>query len=97
MLSLLHGSWKRAVAIVLREAVEGCRNDTAWTVVASAAARAIPDDIVWGLFEKHFSGWAEVSEAQIASMMERARPVCQPSTMTFTASASSGDGNGKGR
>ena len=84
MLSTLHGSWKRAAAIVLGEAVEGCRNDTAWTVVASAAARGIPDDVVWELFEKHFSGWAEVSEAQVASMMDRARPVRQPSTMTFS-------------
>ena len=64
MLSMLHGSWKRAAAIVLGEAVEGCRNDTAWTVVASAAGRGIPEDVVWELFERHFRGWAEVSEAQ---------------------------------
>jgi Bifunctional DNA primase/polymerase, N-terminal len=92
MLTTLHGSWKRAAAIVLGEAVEGCRNDTAWTVVASAAGRGIPDDVVWELFERHFSGWAEVSEAQVASMIERARPVCEPSAMTFTASV--GDGHG---
>ena len=94
ILSMLHGSWKRAVAIVLREAVEGCRNDTAWTVVASAAARAIPDDVVWELLDKNFTGWAEVSEAQIASMIERARPVRRPSTMTFTTSAFARGGNG---
>jgi hypothetical protein len=87
MLTTLHGSWKRAAAIILSEADEGCRNDTAWTVVASAAARGIPEDVVWELFERHFRGWAEVSEAQVASMIERARPVCQPSAMTFTASA----------
>ena len=94
MLSRLHGSWKRAAAIVLSEAVEGCRNDTAWLVVASAAGRGIPDDVVWELFEKYFSGWAEVSEALIASMMERARPVRQPSTMIFSMSKSSGSGHG---
>jgi hypothetical protein len=87
MLSMVHGSWKRAAAILLSEADEGCRNDTAWTVVASAAARGIPADVVRELFERHFRGWAEVSEAQVASMIERARPVCQPSAMTFTASA----------
>ena len=83
---MVHGSWKRAAAILLSEADEGCRNDTAWTVVTSAAARGIPTDVVWELFERHFRGWAEVPEAQIASMIERARPVCQPSAMTFTAS-----------
>lgn len=72
---------------MLSEAIEGCRNDTAWTVVASAAARGIPDDDVWELFERRFRGWAEVSEAQVASMIERARPVWRPSAMTFTASA----------
>jgi hypothetical protein len=87
MLTTLHGSWRRAAAIVLSEAVEGCRNDTAWIVVASAAARGIPDDDVWELFERHFRGWAEVSEAQVASMIERTRPVWRPSAMTFTASA----------
>jgi Bifunctional DNA primase/polymerase, N-terminal len=95
MLSLLHGSWKRAAAMVLGEAVEGCRNETAWIVIASAAGRGIPDDVVWDLFDRHFCGWAEVSEAQIASMIERARPVCQPTAMTFSASASSRGGNGK--
>ena len=64
MLTTLHGSWRRAAAVVLCEAEEGCRNDTAWTVVASAAARGIPDDVVWELFERHFSGWVGVSEAR---------------------------------
>ena len=63
MLTMLHGSWKRAAAIVLSEAVEGCWNDTSWAVVTSAAGRGIPEDVVWELFEKHFCGWAEVSEA----------------------------------
>jgi hypothetical protein len=97
MLSMLHSSWKRAAAIVLSEAVEGCRNDTAWTVVTSAAGRGIPDDVVWDLFDRNFRGWAEVSEAQVASMIERARPVRQPSTMIFTTSASSGGVNGDPR
>ena len=87
MLTTLHGSWKRAAAIVLGEAVEGCRNDTAWTVVAISCRARHSYDVVWELFERRFRGWAEVSEAQVASMIERARPVCQPSAMTFTASA----------
>jgi Bifunctional DNA primase/polymerase, N-terminal len=87
MLTTLHGSWKRAATIILSDVVEGRRNDTAWTVVASAAARGIPADVVRELFERHFRGWAEVSEAQVASMIERARPVCQPAAMTLTASA----------
>jgi Bifunctional DNA primase/polymerase, N-terminal len=85
MLTALHGSWKRAAAIVLSEAVEGCRNDTAWTVVASAAVRGVPDDVVWELFQRHFRGWAEVCEDQVASMVERVRSVRRPSAMTFTA------------
>jgi hypothetical protein len=97
MLSMFHGSWKRAVAIVLNEAVEGCRNDTAWSVVASAAGRGISDDVVWELFEKYFSGWAEVSEAQVASMIERARPVRQASAMIFTTPVSTGGFNGNRR
>jgi Bifunctional DNA primase/polymerase, N-terminal len=92
MLTRLHGSWKRAAAIVLGEAVEGCRNDTAWIVIASAAARGIPDDTVWELFERHFRGWAGVSEAEVASMMERARTVRSPSAMIFNASAGNGHG-----
>jgi hypothetical protein len=94
MLSMLHGSWKRAAAIVLSEAVEGCRNDTAWTVIASAAGRGVSDDVVWELFEKYFSGWAEVSEGQVAAMIERVRPVHQPSAMIFTTTASSGGSSG---
>jgi len=60
MLCRLHGSWKRAAAIILGEAVEGCRNETAWTVVASAAGRGMTDDVVWELFEKIFQrmGWS---------------------------------------
>ena len=90
MLTTLHGSWRRAAAIVLSEAVEGCRNDTAWIVIASAAGRGIPEDVVWELFEKHFRGWSGISEAQIASMIERTRPVHQPSAMTFIAPSSTG-------
>ena len=94
MLSMFHGSWKRAAAIVLSEAVAGCRNDTAWTVVASAAGRGISDDIVWELFERYFRGWDAVSEDQVASMIERARPVHQASAMNFTTTASSGGSSG---
>ena len=95
MLTTLHGSWRRAAAIVLGEAVEGCRNDTAWIVIASAAGRGISEDVVWELFEKHFRGWSGISDVQIASMIERARPVHKPSAMIFTASAFVGGGNGK--
>jgi hypothetical protein len=99
MLTMLHGSWKRAAAIVLSEAGEGYYNETLWAVVTSAAGRGIPDDVVWDLFEKHFRRDPEVSEAKVvadlASMMERTHPVpCQPSAMTFIA-ASTGGGNGK--
>jgi hypothetical protein len=94
MLCTLHGSWKRAAAIILGEAVEGCRNDTAWTVVASAAGRGISDDVVWELFEKHFSGWAEVSEAQVASMIERAQQVRQLLPMDFSVLEIAGGGGG---
>ena len=47
MLTTLHGSWRHAVAIILGEAVEGCRNETGWAVVASAAGRGVPEDVVW--------------------------------------------------
>ena len=92
MLTTLHGSWRRAAAVVLREAVEGCRNDTAWIVVASAAARGIPEDVVWELFGRHFSGGAGVSETEVASMINRAGLTRRPSTMSFTASAGGGLG-----
>jgi hypothetical protein len=94
MLCMLHRSWKRAAAIILGEAVEGCRNDTAWTVVASAAGRGISADVVSELFEKYFSGWAEVSEAQVASMIERAQQVRRLSPMNFSVSAIAGGGRG---
>jgi len=94
MLTTFHGSWKRAAAIVLGEAVEGCRNDIAWSVIASAAGRGIPEDIVWELFERHFCGWDGISEAQVASMMERARAVRQTFAMTFTPPTSAGGVNG---
>ena len=92
MLTTLHGSWKRAAAIVLGEAVEGCRNDTAWFVVASAAGHGIPKDIVWELFERHFCGDVGVSEDQFASMMDRVRSLRRPSAMTFTTSVGGSHG-----
>jgi hypothetical protein len=91
MLSRLHGSWKRAAAIVLGEAVAGCRNETAWAVVASAAGHGVADDLLWDLFAKHFTGWDEVSEVHIASMIERTRPVPRPSLMTFTPTGDCND------
>jgi hypothetical protein len=59
-------------------ATDGCRNETGWTVVASAAGRGIPEDVVWQLFEKHFTGWDGFSESDLASAIERTRPVQQP-------------------
>ena len=42
MLTTLHGSWKRAAAVVLSEASDGCFNETSWAVVASTAGRSVP-------------------------------------------------------
>jgi hypothetical protein len=96
MLTMLHGSWKRAAAIVLSEAGEGYYNETLWSVVTSAAGRGIPEDIVWELFERHFSRDHKISEAKIisdlASMLERTRRThAKPSLMIFTPSAVRGD------
>jgi Bifunctional DNA primase/polymerase, N-terminal len=88
MLSTRYGSWRHAAGIVLSEAAEGCRNETAWAVVASAAGRGIPEDVVWQLFDKHFSGWDGFSKSALASAIERTRPVYRPSSLTFTARAS---------
>jgi hypothetical protein len=88
LLTRRHGSWRHAAGIVLSEATEGCRNETAWAVVASAAGRGIPENVVWQLFEKHFSGWEGFSESDLASAIERTRRVHQPSSMTFIARAS---------
>jgi hypothetical protein len=93
MLTFLHGSWKRAAAIVLREAVEGCRNETGWAVVASAAGRGIPEDVIWRLFERHFTGWAGFSESDLASAIERTRPQLQTSSKTFVLPSNSGGRN----
>jgi hypothetical protein len=95
MLTMMHGSWKRAAAIVLSEACEGCFNDTLWAVVTSAAGRGIPEDVVWDLFEKHFRGDPKVSEAKVVSdltcMIERVRPAPrQPSAMTFISTSTRG-------
>ena len=89
MLTVLHGSWKRAAAIVLNEADEGFRNETLWAVTASAAGRGIPEDVVWELVERHFNRDPKISEAKIASdlasMIERTRRTrAQPSSMIFT-------------
>jgi hypothetical protein len=88
MLSVMHGSWKRAAAIVLGEADEGYYNETLWAVVTSAAGRGIPDDVIWELVEKHFNRDPNVSEAKliadVTSMIERTRPVHRPSSLTFT-------------
>ena len=85
MLTVWYSSWRYAARIVLSEATEGCRNETGWAVVASAAGRGIPEDVVWQLFKKHFSGWEGFSESELASAIERTRPVHQPSSMRFHA------------
>jgi len=99
MLTMLQGSWRRAAAIVLSEAGEGYYNETLWAVVTSAAGRGIPDNVVWELFERHFRGSPDVSEAKVVSdldsMIERTRPKPrQPSAMTFIP-ASKGGANGE--
>ena len=99
MLTMLHGSWKRAAAIVLSEAGEGCFNETLWSVVASAAGRGVPEDVVWEMVERHFSRDPRISEAKLASdlasMIERTqRTHAQPSSMIFTP-ASKGDRRGR--
>ena len=85
MLTVRYGGWRYAARIVLSEATAGCRNETAWAVVTSAAGRGIPEDVVWQLFKKHFSGWEGFSESELASAIERTRPVHQPSAMRFHA------------
>jgi hypothetical protein len=94
MLTTLHGSWQRAAAIVLSEADEGYYNETLWAVVTSAAGRGISEDVIWKLFEKHFSGDPKVSEAKVVSdftsMLERTRPILrQPPAMIFTPASTS--------
>jgi hypothetical protein len=93
MLTTLHGSWRHAVAIILGEAVEGCRNETGWAVVASAAGRGVPEDVVWQLFRQHFSGWGGFSESDLTLAIERTRRSPQPSTMTFGIYPSARGGN----
>jgi hypothetical protein len=96
MLNQLHGSWKRAAAIVLSEAGEGYYNETLWAVVSSAAGHGIPEDVIWKLVEKHFNGDPKVSgdkvASDLASMIQRTRPVPRPSRMTFIPT---GDCNGR--
>jgi hypothetical protein len=81
MLTTLHGSWKRAAAIVLSEACDGCYNETLWAVVTSANGRGVSEDVIWDLFDKHFHTdcltfpklkWSPI----LASMIERARARC---------------------
>ena len=85
MLTMRYGSWRYAARMVLSEATEGRRNETGWTVVASAAGRGVAENVVWELFEKHFTGWDGFSESDLASAIERTRPVQQASSMTFKA------------
>jgi hypothetical protein len=93
MLTTLHGSWKHAVAIILGEAVEGCRNETGWAVVASAAGRGVPEDLVWQLFKQHFTGWDGFSESDLTLAVARTRRSAQPSTMTFDVHSGARGGN----
>jgi Bifunctional DNA primase/polymerase, N-terminal len=85
MLTVRYGSWRYAARIILSAATEGCRNETGWAVVASAAGRGIPEDVVRQLFEKYFSGWEGFSESDLDCAIERTRPVHQPSAMRFHA------------
>ena len=93
MLTAMHGSWKRAAAVVLSEAGDGSYNETLWAVVTSAAGRGIPEDVVWDLVETHFNGDPRVSEAKLtsdlASMIARTRLVPRQSLMTFTSAEGS--------
>jgi hypothetical protein len=75
ILIMRYGSWRYAAQVVLSEATEGCRNETGWTVVASAAGRGIPEDVVWHLFKRYFCGWEGFSETQLMSAIERTRRV----------------------
>ena len=95
MLTTLHGSWKRAAAIVLGEAVEGCRNETGWIVVASAAGRGVAEDVVWRLFEEHFTGWDGFTVDDLAIAIERACRVGAPIPGPFTRKQLWGVFNGK--
>jgi hypothetical protein len=97
MLTTRYGSWRYAASIVLAEATEGCRNETGWAVVASAAGRGIPEHVVWQLFEKHFTDWEGFSESDLSSAIERTRPVQQPSSMPFTACTPEGGIRGRTR
>jgi hypothetical protein len=83
MLTARYGSWHYAAGVVLSEAIEGCRNETGWAVVASAAGRGVREDVVRQLFERHFAGWEGFSEADLASAIRRTRPVDQPSSIHF--------------
>jgi hypothetical protein len=90
MLTMMHGGWKRAAAIVLSEAGEGYYNETLWAVVTSAAGRGVPENVVWELVDKHFRRDPNVSEAKVVadltSMIERTRPVRRATSMTFSVS-----------
>jgi hypothetical protein len=94
MLTIMHGSWKRAAAIVLSEACDGCYNETLWSVITSAAGRGIPEDLIWKLIEQHFRADPDVPEAKmisdITSMMERTRPIARQRAMTFTTEKNNG-------
>jgi hypothetical protein len=93
MLTTLYGSWRHAAAITLGEAFEGCRNETGWTVVASAAGRGVPEHVVWQLFRQHFTGWGGFSESDLTLAIERTRRSPQLSTMTFEVYSSAGAGD----
>jgi hypothetical protein len=97
MLTTRYGSWRYAARIVLCEATEGCRNETGWAVVASAAGRGIPEDVVCQLFEKHFTGWEGFSESDLASAIERTRPVQPPVMHDVHSPASEGGIGGQTR
>jgi len=52
-----YGSFYYAAKVVLRAAEKGNRNETGWTVIASAVGRGLTDHEIFQLFEENFSGW----------------------------------------
>jgi hypothetical protein len=60
-LNALRVGFERAAIALLRNAHEGVRHMTMWTVVSSAAGRGFPVGRLIHLFEQHFAGWDGVS------------------------------------
>lgn len=97
LLAIMKGCWRLAAAQILEEAVEGNRNETGWSVVASAAARGIPDDVVIGLFQRHFRGWDGFSEVDLNYAIERTWPSPRRFDMDFGRGGSTAGGRNAAR